>query len=86
MSLLPELDIFFLRFELWRSGSDGALFQKAEDAERDELRLRTVGHIRVHSRFSFASIRGLYQRPFAICPLNTYSRASIASFRSVPHW
>jgi hypothetical protein len=27
-----------------------------------------------------------YRRLFVFCPLNAYSRASIASFRSVPHW
>jgi hypothetical protein len=42
-----------------------------------------------YSRPFVCSIRvdsWFYRRPFAGCPLNAYSRASIASFRSVPHW
>ena len=42
-----------------------------------------------YSRPFVCSIRvdlWIYRRPFAVCPLNAYSRASIASFRSVPHW
>jgi hypothetical protein len=42
-----------------------------------------------YSRSFVCSVRvdlWFYRAPFAACPLNAYSRASIASFRSVPHW
>ena len=65
-----------------------AVFQKL--SRQKPLETMNCGpNRRAHSRPFVCSVRvdsRFYRRPFAVCPLNAYSRASIASFRSVPHW